>query len=97
MCHKFILGWILIYRNCLFLSFLIRNVILNCCCSLLTFVGSLFSRFSVVLRIKIVEEEWKVLVVGVEEGLVVKCLLLEVVEALEVQQFIISFQRVVFV
>ena len=96
MCHKFILGWILIYRNCLFLSFLIRNVILNCCCSLLTFAGSLFSRSFVVLKIKIVEEDWKVLVVGVEEGLV-KCLLLEIVEALEVQQFIISFQRVVSV
>lgn len=90
MCHKFILGWILIYQNCLFLSFLIHSVLLNCYCSLLTFGGNPFSISFVVLRIGMVGEESTALVVGVGEGLVVKCLLLEVV-VLKVQLIILSF------
>lgn len=100
MCRKFILGLRLIYQNCLFLSFSIRNVILHYCYSLLTFEDSLFSIFFVKLRRERVEEVWRVLeelrvvVVMVEEGQVVKVQFVSKVLKL---QFIIFCHLLAFV
>ena len=100
MCRKFILGLRLIYQNCLFLSFSIRNVILHYCYSLLTFEDSLFSIFFVKLRRERVEEVWRVseglrvVVVMVEEGQVVKVQFVSKVLKL---QFIIFCHLLAFV